>query len=127
MPKALDPDVKHRIVLESDRDKPKDKQPYFEYRSLTGREWRKVAEVADQDADAMESSSGAEQLDMVYQTCSIGLVGWGNMIDPKTKKPIPFDVSKLEDVIDPIEALTDLLGQLMTTAMLTDDDKKKSE
>jgi len=124
MPITTDPKARIEIVLDSDKDK--DKPPTFIYRALNGREWRKVAKVFD----ALQSGKVAgmsAQLDAIYETVSIGLLDWVNMIDPETGNEIPFKKEDIDLILNPIEASTDLMGKILGAVMPTHEDKKKSE
>jgi len=96
MPIALEPSRTYRYVLKSDRDKPKEDQPFFEFRYLSGRAWKEVAAVAD---DLENSAGGAAAIDSMYAMIKPGLVNWGNMIDPEMAQEIPFDLDELDRLL----------------------------
>ncbi len=124
MPRALEPGRVFDIVLESDKDKPKETQPAFQYRTLNGREWRKIASVQDRLETDESFNRASEVLDVIYDACSTGLVGWKNMVGPDG--PISFDPANLDLVVDPVEA-RDLLLKVMAASQVDVEDKKKSE
>ena len=124
MPITTDPQAKIELVLESDKDK--DNPPKFIYRVLNGREWRQVAKVFDA-LQGGEVGGMSAQLDAIYDTVSIGLLGWENMNDPQTGLPIPFAKEDIDLVLNPIEASTDLMGKILGAVIPTHEDKKKSE
>jgi hypothetical protein len=113
VPKALDPEATFDVVLKSDRDKPEAERPTFVYRHLNGREWRNLATLNDQ---FVASPGGNKSLDCIYEAVSIGLVGWRNMIDPKTGEPIAFSVENIDLVLDPFEA-DEITAQILSAGM----------
>lgn len=123
MPRALEPNLTFDVVLESDQDKPTAEQPAFVYRTLNGREWRKMAALSDR-MDAGGFSSSGEPLDVIFDVCSIGLVGWRNMNGPSGE--IAFNPKDLDLLIDPIEA-QELMREVMKGNQVSPSDKKKSE
>lgn len=119
MPLALEPNELFEIILKSDKDKPRDQQPRFIYRYLTGRQWRNVARIQDK----LEELKNADQVvDKVYEAATTGLVGWVNINDPQSG-PITFDTEKLEDVVGIIEA-QELIIKLMKQSPVLSDKKK---
>ena len=101
MPLILESGGTFKVVLESDKDKPEDKQPYFEFRYLSGRDWKKLADTADKIEQA---KSGSAAIDVVFELLNMGLAGWGNMVDPGTGEEIAFDKDELERIVTIIEA-----------------------
>ena len=120
MPLALDKNKTFRVVLQSDKDKQEDKQPYFIYRYLTGKQWRKLATLQDSMEDC---NTGEKAVDCIYEAAATGLIGWGNMVDGDADSFISFDVDKLQEVIGPIEAQELIQRILMQTP--NSEDKKK--
>lgn len=96
MPLVLNPDQTFRVVLESDKSKPKEEQPYFEFPYLSARDFRKIAEKADK---VDEATSGADAIDKAMAILKEVLTGWGNMIDSATKHAIAFDLEQLDRII----------------------------
>lgn len=101
MPLVLEPEHTFKVVLESDKEKPEDKRPYFEFPYLSGRKWKEIARKAQA---VRKSKTGEEAIDAVFELIRIGLVGWGNMTDPKTGKEIPFDKKELDSILTLKEA-----------------------
>ena len=112
MPIALDPGERFKVVLKSDQAKPAETRPTFEYRYLTGRQWRQVGAAQDR---LDEGTGAAEIVDTIYEAARVGLVGWRNMIDPETGQEIPFDPAALEDLIGISEAQEIILAVLSQT------------
>lgn len=123
MPRALEPGVKYPIVLDSDSDKPEDKQPKLFYRSLNGREWRRVAAVSD---GIEQSPDSGTMLDSLYEVVCLGLIGWKNMADPATGKEIPFKPEDIDLVLDPHEA-SEVMQKILDAGKVSPSDKKKLE
>jgi len=117
MPLALEPNKTFKVVLESDKKKPADKQPYFEFRFLSGRAWKMLAQKR---AEIQKSASGDEAFDKLFEILSVGMVGWGNMIDPDTKKPIPFNKKDLDRLLT-ISELSEILVKFQNQGLEVDD------
>lgn len=115
MPLALTPKLKNYVVLASDMHKTTKERPVFIYQFLNGDQWDEVAEIHDKLAELDESSSGKDASTIVYNAASVGLVGWKNMIDPKTKKQIKFAPGgkSLKRVVGFLEA-KELTERIMT-------------
>jgi hypothetical protein len=114
MPISLDPTARFELVLSGDKDK--SPAPAFQFRYLTGREWMKVATIADSVAT---STGGAEALEKIFAVIKVPLVGWSNMGQHD------FDAGKLEDIINPDEA-KELLEGIMSHIRPSGDDLKNS-
>ncbi|HEW78612.1 MAG TPA: hypothetical protein ENH34_01405 [Phycisphaerales bacterium] len=99
MPLALEPNQTFKVVLESDKSKPKEEQPYFEFRFLSGRKWKELTRKK-----IGKSKDGADALDKLFELLKSGLTGWGNMIDPDTGKSIDFDLKNLDRLLTMSEA-----------------------
>jgi len=107
---ALDPDKKQRIVVESDKEKPRGIQPAFFFKHLTSRQWNEVAEYSDN----LESSEGFQQAyESIFAVLNKYIIGWENMFDSEGAE-ILFDVDKLPDVIGMVEL------QEVVVALLSD-------
>ena len=119
MPIATDPENTFKIVLEG--DKGKEPEPGFVYRHLTARQWGKVCD-AHQNLEKCKDDQ--EIIDLVFGVCRIGLVGWENIIEPATGKPMPFEPDRLEDVLAITEA-TELMVMVRASGILGADCKKK--
>ena len=119
MPLALEPNETFELILESDKDKPRETQPRFIYTHLTGRQWRAIARLQDE----IEQQKNADAvMDKIVNAATTNLVGWVNMVHPQSG-PIPFDIKKFEDIVTMPEAqeiIIKLLGQRPTLS-----DKKK--
>jgi len=121
MPLACDPNQTFRVHLDSDADKPDESRPDFEFRFLTGREWKACVTVDDRIEGA---ENAVAILDDVLDLLRPLLVGWRNMTD-RTGRPMPFDKAGLEDLVNPAEAW-ELLGKVMGHNRLDGDDLGKS-
>lgn len=100
MPLALEPNETFKVVLEHDTKKAKEKQPFFEFRYLSGREWKKIAKQADKMEDSID---GAAAIDKVFDIIRSGLVGWDNMFGPDGKK-ISYQPKELDRIVTLTEA-----------------------
>ena len=121
MPIATDPENTFKIVLEG--DKGADPEPGFIYRHLTARQW---ARVCDAYQGLEKCKNDAEVIKVVFDACRIGLVGWENIRNPESNKPMDFDADKLEDVLAITEA-SELMVMLRASGILGKDCKKKFE
>ena len=117
MPLALEPNETFRVVLESDKKKLPDKQPYFEFRFLSSRAWKTLTQKR---AEIRKSASGDEAFDKLFEILSVGLVGWGNMIDPDTRQPIKFNKKDLDRLLT-ISELGELLVKFQNQGLEVDD------
>ena len=118
MPLALEPNATYRVILESDQDKAK--PPYFEFRYLSGREWKELSRKAEQLEAA---TTGAEAIDNTYDILKIGLVGWGNMVDPGSGREIPFKPNEIDALLT-INETHELLEKFRNQAIDAEDKKK---
>ena len=123
MPKALDPEATFDVVLESDRDKPAAERPTFVYRQLTGRQWHALATMND---SVTEEMTGPEAINLLYIAAATNLVGWRNMIDPKTKELIAFAPGELDRVVAPFE-VEELLVRLLESGTPSSGEENGSE
>lgn len=119
MPRALDPQARFPIVLDS--DKGKTPEPTFWFKYLTGREHMQVDETTRQ-IDGM--ATDVELYGPVYSALRIGLVGWDNLVGPDG--PIPYTPANLECILDYREAC-ELVGKMRQACILGAEDAKKSE
>lgn len=123
MPRALEPGATFDVVLESDKDKPKDTRPTFVYGALSGRQYRAMCELWDKiDAE----KNWAAQCDLLFDAARVNLKGWRNMVDPVSGNAIAFDAAELDRLIDVAEC-HELIGHLRSGGRLSLDDQKKSE
>lgn len=123
MPRALEPGATFDVVLDCDKDKPKETRPTFVYGALSGRQYRSMAELWDQlDAE----KNWAAQCDLLFNAARTNLKNWRNMVDPESGNAIAFDAAELDRIIDVAEA-HELIGALRTGGRLSLDDQKKSE
>lgn len=101
MPLATDPNQKFKVVLDSDAEKPVGTRPYFKFRYMTGREWNQ----AGMKSDELKDAKAREVIADIYEQLIAGVVGWGNIIDLKTQKPIPFAAEDIDSVTTVPEAM----------------------
>lgn len=118
MPLALEPTETFRVVLESDKKKPEAERPYFEFRHLSGREWRKLAKLTDSGS---EPKDGLDEMDDAIKMISSGLVGWGNM-KTATSTTIRFNKKRLDEILTPAETF-ELLIKFRNQGLTVDDEK----
>lgn len=113
MPRALEPNQRFSVVLDSDADKPAAVQPTFWFVSKSVRDFKATRErvLADDAANAWDATLS------LLKTC---LVDWTNMIDPTTGEAIPFNADELDRLVDFGEA-NELWGKVQFGAR----DKKK--
>jgi hypothetical protein len=124
MPIALEPIETFQIILECDKDKPRETQPQFIYKHLTCRQWRKLAAFHDRlDALKNEQAGGIDKIvDEVVRAATTNLIGWVNMIDPQGG-PIPFSLDNFEDIVTMPEA-QELIVKLLSQRLSFEDKKK---
>ena len=124
-PLALDPKQTFELVLKSDEQKPPNKRPTFIFRYLSNREWKQINAITD-EIEEKKKRGATILLEELEGALRLGLVTWRNMIDPKTRKFIPYDSSRLHEIITPSESWELLFGVLSHVG-LTSETKKKSE
>ena len=124
MPLALEPNETFELILESDKDKPREIQPRFIYRHLTCRQHRYIAKFRERLEELKKDASTAidNMMDEIKKTATINLAGWVNMNDADGK-PIPFDIEKFEDIVGLAEA-NELIFKLEDYRLLPVDKKK---
>lgn len=105
MPLALEPNETFDVILESDKDKPRENQPRFIYQYLTCRQWRHVGEFDDrlQKIKKDKTAGTNNMMDEIVKTATTNLISWVNMVHPNSG-PIPFDIAKFEDIVTMPEA-----------------------
>lgn len=118
MPRACDPQLRHEIVLDS--DKGKDNPPTFIAKNLSCREWKEVASVSDQ----MDVTNGMAGIESLFTALRIGIVDWRNMTD-RNGEPVEFSQPMFEHVLDPAEA-NELLAKVLAASALPSGVAKKS-
>jgi len=106
-------------VLKSDKEKPKSKQPSFEFRILTAREWQSIADLVDSLSGV---ETGKEAINKIFEVLRKGLVGWNCMWDEKTQKCLPYEPEKLEDILTLGEA-QELMVRFRNQNFEADDEK----
>ena len=117
MPLILEAKRTFKVVLETDKEK--ENRPYFEFKYLSGRKWKEVADEADAIDD---SGSGRAAIDQLFKCLQLGLVGWGFMTDPVTDEPIDYDPERLDDIVT-IKEAHELLAKFRNQDFEADDQK----
>lgn len=121
MPLATRPNATFEVVLSTDKDLPKAKQPVFVFRYVSIAEWEEIAKLSDKFDTSMDSS---QMIEAALQVVKKLMVGWREMKTPAGQK-IAFNVKKLKSLIG-LGELTELMqaavSQRPSTAV-----KKKSD
>jgi mRNA-degrading endonuclease RelE of RelBE toxin-antitoxin system len=100
MPVFLEPDQSFPIVLDCDKDKPKESQPTFLVKSQSMRGQREVLRVLDAATDAAnESLTVDEMFEMTITMLCKVMVGWHNMGDHKFSREAIADLEALAPII----------------------------
>lgn len=114
MPAFLEPDQKFAVVLEIDKDKPKESRPTFFVKSLSMREQKRLS-------DDMDSALDCDTTDQICDaTCSLVsryLLGWVNM------GPHEFGKSDLQDFLS-IQEARELLRKVLSNSYVQHEEKK---
>lgn len=92
-------------------------KPVFKFRRLNGAEYAEVIRLAVE--------AGTDWQENAYKAFAIGLMDWSNQTDPATGESIGFDLSSIQRVLNPDEALS-LIDQRVTYARLNATAKKNS-
>ncbi len=117
MPRFCKPDVKYKVVL--DEDVNADPQPYFLCRSVSMDEHQKIAETIDrQSVDTVK-----EYFESNISALMLVLVGWKNIIDPKTDTEVKFSEDAIKKVLTAREVM-ELLRKAMFNDAVSIDEKK---
>lgn len=113
MPACLEPNVRFAIVLEFDKDKPKESQPAFFVRALSSRAQGKLSDDVD-DAIKKETTQEIRQAtkDLVLQH----VIGWVNMGEYKFPDAID-DVCSVQD-------MREILFKLLASSYVQYEEKK---
>jgi len=85
-----------KLWLRSDQDIPDEQRPKFKFIFLTGRQQRKLAESLD---EFRANWGNVQTIDRLFSILQEYIVGWENIVDPKTKVVISFNKEKLMDVL----------------------------
>jgi len=116
----IDPQGTYRVYLKADADVTEAQRPYFVFRRMNGREWRRVAELSE---GYTEKSGIAESLDRVYEAVKIGMVAWHHKTDPATGAEVAYNPDDLDLVLDPIDA-QEVIGAKMASGRVSIPEKK---
>ena len=115
MPISLEPDKRFAVVLDSDKDKPKESRPVFWAKSQTMRGHESVLESVERMYDP--EATVAEVFEAVCQKLSEVIVGWENM------GQFVFGQHDFRDVLTHLEAL-ELLRKVGRNSHLEPEEKK---
>lgn len=119
MPLATRPNATYEMVLSTDANLPKNKQPVFVFRHLSILEWEEIAKLSDKFEAATDS---VKMIDLAFEVIEKTLVNWQNMKTTSGKK-IPFKLKKLKSMVSLQEA-TELM-QAAVSQRPSFEDKKK--
>lgn len=119
MPIALEPGQKYPIVLDSDKDKPKESQPTFFAKSQSMRGQQRIGEVLDMWTQ-VENLTLPDLFNATIDVLGGVVVGWSHM------SGIEFSVDALRDVLTYSEA-RELLRKVMYNQHITAEEKKSLE
>jgi hypothetical protein len=116
---SVDPSDTFQICLERHEVLPVERRPLFSFRRCNGREFRAIARAVD----SLAGKSSEAACDDLYRAMAIGLLGWSNQTDPSTGESVSFDVTRLEDIIGPLDAAK-LLQKRLAESSVTPAEKK---
>ena len=123
MPRSLDPSSRLTMVLACDVDKPAETQPRIFARTLTLNQQRKLMQAMDAMNKAV---TPVEKIEAALDAAEVCLIGWQNMADPDTGKPIEFTRDNIGDVLT-LEELVEVFNAVTSASVPPPEDKKKSE
>lgn len=119
MPLGCRPGATFKVSLKSEMDIPKAERPWFEFKHLSKWAWgnlvtetRKKVLSAIEDIQTKQKEDKEQKVriwvietpDYVNLMLAAGLVNWGNITDPDTGKPIPFDKDNIDHIVTNAEA-----------------------
>ena len=114
MPAFLEPDQRFAVVLEIDKDKPKETRPTFIVKSLSMREQKRLS-------DDMDTALDRETTDQICDaTCELVkryVVGWENM------GQFVFGESDLQEFLS-IQEARELLRKVLSNSYVQHEEKK---
>lgn len=116
----FDPTRTYSLWLSLFADVPVAERPMFVYRRITGVEY---LDIAKQESAAGKTIS--EQTAELYEAVKVGLVDWKNQTNAATGEAVPFDLARINEVIDPMEA-NEIIGKRLYGARLSEADLKNS-
>jgi len=113
MPACLEPNVKFAIVLEFDKDKPKETQPAFFVRALSSRAQGKLSD----DVDAAIRHETTQEIRQATKDLLLqNVTGWVNMGDYK----FPDDI----DDVCSVQDMREILFKLLASSYVQYEEKK---
>ena len=99
MPLVLRPGATFRIELDSDKDIPAEKRPYFLARYQSAAETQVALSLKSRFKKKTKPDEVREVIKTICREVSEFIVGWDKIIDRKTGDEISFDPAKLEQVL----------------------------
>lgn len=123
MPLALNPNRKFAVVLESDKELPEKERPTFLFRYVTVFQWQDLADSINKIQP--ESMSEIQYADQVLNLLFGSLIGWENITDPETKKPIPFSRKNAKRILT-FGEINELMNKMANQNMEIEDIKKSA-
>lgn len=114
MPKSLEPNKEHPIVLDSDKALPAESRPTFYVRSLSMRQQLALAEQLD---DALKPEKAKDLFDRNCELLSSHITRWENM------GGFVYGQCELQDVLG-FEEARELLRKVQTNSHVSVDEKK---
>jgi hypothetical protein len=119
MPLGCRPGATFKVVLKSDMETTKAERPWFEFKHLSKSAWgdlvtetRKKIGAAFEEIETKIKEDKEQKVriwaietpDYTNLMLAAGLVNWGNIIDPDTGKPMPFDAENIDHIVTRAEA-----------------------
>lgn len=126
MPLALEPNQSFPVVLESDKDKPAESRPTFFAVACSMRDQRRISSLHERWADGSNFETVEQLYDEATELLTDLLVGWKNMVDPKTGEAILFDAENINRVLGYVEA-RELIELIRNNQFMTHEEKKSSD
>ncbi len=118
MPRFCRPDQKYKIVLDEDKEMPKETQPVFWAKSVSMADHQIVAEQMDRNS----ADSVAEYFDSNIEALAVVITGWDKIIDPVSGEAVEFSVKAMKKVLTSAEAI-----QLIRKALYNDEVKPEEK
>jgi hypothetical protein len=122
---GFDPKQTYSLSLDFYADFPAETRPAFVYRRISGREYSEIVKANGEHTKAIESGQADGGVDHVYEALRVGLVDWKNQTCPENGEPVPFDASRLNEIIDPVEGM-ELVSKRLYAARLNGKELKNS-
>lgn len=118
MPRFCRPEQKYMIVLDEDKEMPKETRPVFWAKSVSMADHQIVAEQMDRNT----ADSVGEYFDSNVEALAVVITGWEKITNPTDGIDIEFSVEAMKEVLTSAEAI-----ELIRKALYNDEVKPEEK